>query len=84
MSSFTIRNNFTMHSHFVKKHETPLYGKHQNYSKKYNFLAHTFSNLTLQYVTLCPLLIKQRLISFLYHKNCIRYSIFNKALYLKC
>jgi hypothetical protein len=35
-----------------------------------------FSSLTLQYAKLCTSKIETKLIPFIYHKNCIRYSIF--------
>jgi hypothetical protein len=75
MSSVTSSNDFIMQNHFVKKWDT-LMRYASNYKKSTIFFVETFSNSTLYCVKLCSLLIKTKLIPFIYHKNSIRYSIF--------
>jgi hypothetical protein len=75
MSSVTNSNDFIMQKHFVKKRDGHSFVQYElNYKKKseHNFFAEIFSNLMLQYVTLCFLLIKTKLIPFIYHKYFIR------------
>jgi hypothetical protein len=57
-----------------------LYSKHQSYRKKYSITSMPKQFQIFRYVILCSLVIKIRFIPFLYHKNCIRYSICNKML----
>jgi hypothetical protein len=68
---------------FVKKRN--LYVRNIE-KKKYNinFLSNIFQSDVIN-VTLCSLLIKTKQISFIYHKNCISYSIFSYSLqFFKC
>jgi hypothetical protein len=79
-SSASRRSDFIMQNCSMKKYRT-LFTVCIKFTKKklkieYNFFVYIFSNLTLHYAALCFLLLKAKLIPFIYYKNCIRYSNF--------
>jgi uncharacterized protein YjaZ len=75
MSSSNIRNDSIMQNHFVNKRENYLYNTYENYSINSIQFSLNISNLALQNASLCPLMIKTRIILFIYYNIYIIYSI---------
>jgi hypothetical protein len=79
----TLCEEIILQKRFVRKSNWNV----QNIEKKLyniNFLSNTFQSGVIN-VTLCSLLIETKQISFIYHKNCVSYSIFSNSLqFFKC